>query len=183
MIVAREDHSATLLGSGDVLFAAGSTATAVTATAELYRPKSGTFVATGSLIAARTQHTGTLLGSGEVMMVAGSNGTDNVATAELYDPTAGTFSTTSSLATARSAHTATLLHAGKVVVAGGSGAPPSFPPLASAELSSCTPLTACPVGDDCGKIDDGCGGKVQCGPKCTAPETCGGGGKHHVCGS
>ena len=48
----------------------------------------------------------------------------------------------------------------------------------------CTPVTACPAGQNCGSIGDGCGGLVQCGSGagCTAPDFCGGGG-FNVCGS
>jgi MYXO-CTERM domain-containing protein len=49
--------------------------------------------------------------------------------------------------------------------------------------SSCTPITACPAGDDCGSVSNGCGGMITCGT-CTAPQTCGGGnpGTPNVCG-
>jgi MYXO-CTERM domain-containing protein len=45
----------------------------------------------------------------------------------------------------------------------------------------CTPKTACPAGDDCGTVSDGCGGTIACG-SCTAPQTCGGGGTSNHCG-
>jgi hypothetical protein len=48
--------------------------------------------------------------------------------------------------------------------------------------TSCTPLTCASAGAaNCGPVGDGCGGLLQCGT-CTAPETCGGGGKPSVCG-
>ena len=55
---------------------------------------------------------------------------------------------------------------------------------ATADLSvvACKKLTMCPSPDDCGTIPDGCGGTVSCGPACTAPNTCGGGGMANVCG-
>ena len=55
---------------------------------------------------------------------------------------------------------------------------------ATADLSvvACKKLTMCPSPDDCGTIPDGCGGTVSCGPACTAPKTCGGGGMANVCG-
>jgi hypothetical protein len=31
-------------------------------------------------------------------------------------------------------------------------------------------------------VADGCGGNISCGPNCTAPNTCGGGGTANVCG-
>jgi MYXO-CTERM domain-containing protein len=36
---------------------------------------------------------------------------------------------------------------------------------------TCVPLTACPAGDDCGTVPDGCGGMVNCGA-CNGSQTC-----------
>ena len=49
--------------------------------------------------------------------------------------------------------------------------------------SSCTPITTCPAGDNCGTVSNGCGGTINCGT-CTAPQTCGGGtpSNPNVCG-
>jgi len=49
--------------------------------------------------------------------------------------------------------------------------------------SSCTPITTCPAGDNCGTVSNGCGGTLSCGT-CTAPQTCGGGtpSNPNVCG-
>jgi hypothetical protein len=47
--------------------------------------------------------------------------------------------------------------------------------------SLCTPKTCAEAGANCGPIGDGCGGFIECGT-CTAPETCGGGGKPSTCG-
>ena len=46
---------------------------------------------------------------------------------------------------------------------------------------SCTPQTCGELGISCGPAGDGCGGEIQCGA-CSAPQTCGGGGKPGVCG-
>ncbi len=46
---------------------------------------------------------------------------------------------------------------------------------------SCKALTCKDLGINCGPAGDGCGGKIQCGT-CSAPETCGGGGKASICG-
>jgi hypothetical protein len=47
--------------------------------------------------------------------------------------------------------------------------------------SSCIALTCADQGFNCGPAGDGCGNLIQCG-SCTAPQTCGGGGKTAVCG-
>jgi hypothetical protein len=46
---------------------------------------------------------------------------------------------------------------------------------------TCKPLTCKDLQINCGPAGDGCGGKIDCGT-CTAPETCGGGGKPSICG-
>jgi glucose/arabinose dehydrogenase len=45
----------------------------------------------------------------------------------------------------------------------------------------CTPTTCSALGKNCGSVDNGCGGTLNCGT-CTAPQTCGGGGTPNVCG-
>jgi hypothetical protein len=47
--------------------------------------------------------------------------------------------------------------------------------------TGCSPLTVCPVGDNCGTISNGCRGTLNCG-SCTTPQTCGGAGTPNVCG-
>jgi len=45
----------------------------------------------------------------------------------------------------------------------------------------CVPRTCTELSATCGPMGDGCGGVIQCG-NCTAPATCGGGGKPSNCG-
>jgi hypothetical protein len=45
----------------------------------------------------------------------------------------------------------------------------------------CTPTTCTAQGKNCGTTSDGCGHTLSCG-RCTAPQTCGGGGTPNVCG-
>jgi hypothetical protein len=45
----------------------------------------------------------------------------------------------------------------------------------------CNPLTCAKLGYTCGPAGDGCGSSLDCGT-CTAPATCGGGGKFSQCG-
>ncbi len=125
-------HTATLLPNGKVLVAGGIEAAAVSASAELYDPASGTWTTTGSLNAARDYHTATLLANGKVLVAGGSEASSSQVSAELYDPASGTWTTTGSLHNARYYHTATLLPNGKVLVAGGTNTSSGY--LDSAEL-------------------------------------------------
>jgi N-acetylneuraminic acid mutarotase len=141
---ARRAHTATLLPNGKVLVAAGlyelpnsilQSATPLSS-AEIYDPATGTWTATGDLIAARYDHTATLLADGKVLVAGGRGGQSRygptISTAELYDPASGTWTGTGSLNTERRGHTATLLPSGKVLVASGIDSHESY--LASAEL-------------------------------------------------
>jgi MYXO-CTERM domain-containing protein len=156
----RLDHTATLLGSGEVLVAGGNwthTSGGALSSAEVFetsggpRGKIGVFVASGSLATPRYNHTATLLGGGTVLLAGGYNG-KVLSTAELYDPlgspAAGTFATAGSMTTARQDHSATLLGTGEVLVAGGF----DDIPLSSAELHAAD----AGAGTDGGKADAGC---------------------------
>ena len=60
LMTARAYHTATLLGDGRVLVAAGSTGSETFVSAELYDPATGTWSETGSLAVARYRHSATL---------------------------------------------------------------------------------------------------------------------------
>lgn len=134
--VARAFHTATLLPSGSVLVAGGSTlhGTDTTQTAELYDPVAHAWVTTGSLVEPRFKHTATLLSSGKVLVAGGGNRT-TLATSEIYDPGTGKWSAAAPLAEPRRCHTATLLPSGKVLVVGGGSVVDShIAPLSSCEV-------------------------------------------------
>jgi WD40 repeat protein len=89
----RGRHTATLRSDGTVLVAGGgfvdwlqeTQPPAVTASAELFDPISGTFVATDDMVVAREYHTATLLTDGDVLITGGQDTNGNaLAAAELY---------------------------------------------------------------------------------------------------
>src|SRR5262249_42509555 len=88
----RGYHSAILLRNGKVLVAGGyinscCPESAITPTAELYDPDTGTWSLTGNLNIPHSGHTVTLLSNGKVLFAGGAPNT-----AELYDPLNGTWS-------------------------------------------------------------------------------------------
>jgi hypothetical protein len=94
--------------------------------AQLFDPKTDSFVDTGPMTETRSNATATLLSGGRVLLAGGQGkpGADvgpPLASAELYDPATGKFSPTGSMTGARSGHTATLLRDGRVLVTSGWG--------------------------------------------------------------
>jgi len=102
MQTAREFHSATLRNDGTVLVAGGAVLASQrdssarsaflpesTATAELFNPATGTFLATSNMANARARHTAILLPDGEVLVTGGINPdlsalADSLTSAELF---------------------------------------------------------------------------------------------------
>jgi hypothetical protein len=117
--------TATLLRSGNVLVAGGSTgcdSPCYTASAELYDPATGTFAPTGKMTVPRAEARTAILKTGDVLFVGGAALTDGSSsvTAELYHQSTGTF--TSIGATHLSDATQiVLLNDGKALVVGNSG--------------------------------------------------------------
>jgi N-acetylneuraminic acid mutarotase len=107
-----------LLPNGQVLVAGGNNAASggALASAKLYDPATGVWMATGSMAAGHFQHTATLLANGQVL-VAGGN--DDPGSAEVYDPASGIWMHTKNLSPSRLYHRATLLPDGNVLVSGG----------------------------------------------------------------
>ncbi|HUW17563.1 MAG TPA: kelch repeat-containing protein, partial [Actinomycetes bacterium] len=111
---------------GRVLVAGGEGEGAALASAELYDPASGSWIATGSLVGGDGHgfleigyQTATLLADGTVLATAGSYFGGPLSSAQLYDPSSGSWIATANLVESRSGHTATLLPDGRVLVAGG----------------------------------------------------------------
>ena len=125
----RAGHTATTLGSGEVLMAGGTdypgTYFNTVLPAELYDASTGIFTLTGSLSVGRYYHTATMLGSGQVLLAGGVDmSAKELASAEIYDPAgAGTFTLTGAMTELRAYHTATMLGSGQVLLVGGFSSP------------------------------------------------------------
>lgn len=120
-LTSARSGTATKLGDGKVLFAAGDTNAGASARSEIYDPTTGLWSITGDLNQARSGHTATLLGDRETVLVVGGSATGTALTsAETYDPSTGKWTTVGSLEEPRSLIRATLLQNGKVLVTGGS---------------------------------------------------------------
>lgn len=135
LLTARFGHTATLLSTGSVLIAGGSTGMAVLNTAEIYDPPTGTFrPTTNNMSSARIFHTATRLNSNRVLLAGGSNGVGVLNSADIFDPTTGLFSPApDTLNIGREHHAAALLNDGRVVLIGGDN---GAMPLPSAEVTT-----------------------------------------------
>ncbi|HET7624537.1 MAG TPA: kelch repeat-containing protein [Verrucomicrobiae bacterium] len=137
MIVARRQHTASLLPNGKVLVAGGTYD--LSGRCELYDPAAGTWTLTGTMTTNRQEHTATVLTNGMVLVAGGEVSVgfnlQPTATAELYNPNTGAWTATGSMTTNRFEHSATLLNSGKVLVEGGTATSSSILETAtSAEL-------------------------------------------------
>ena len=127
LLVARWNHTATLLTNGLVLVAGGTTANEypdnpfrATNSSELYDPASGTSTSTGFMTDAQAGHIALLLTNGLVLVAGGRNDHGSIISrAELYDPAIGEWTDTGYLNKERSSFAAVLLPDGKVLVVGG----------------------------------------------------------------
>ena len=126
-MMARDDHTASVLPDGKVLVAGGYSydssalnSLRVLKSAELYDPSSGNWTSTRSMTDAREGHTASILSNRRVLVIGGYNyDTGIINSAELYDPSTETWTNTDSMYQARTDHTASVLSDGKVLVTGG----------------------------------------------------------------
>jgi len=131
----RVGHTATLLGTKEVLIAGGSNGCAPDAAddppwdplfVELYEPASGNFQEGGNMSTTRIGHAAILLADGKVLIFGGIPDVQNLleqppnpAYAERYDPVAHTFSSMADISITQKDYTATLLSSGAILIAGG----------------------------------------------------------------
>lgn len=131
----RAQHTATLLGNGDVLIAGGWNGHRADAAddppwdplfAELYKPASHAFVVTSTMSTTRIGHTAVRLADGRILMLGGVPKLQNIDEqpadpeyAEFYDSVANSFSPLAGFRRSRQGYTATLLSIGKVLLVGG----------------------------------------------------------------
>jgi hypothetical protein len=117
----RQGHTATLLGSGQVLVTGGTDGTRALASAELYDPTTGTWTLLRPMNTPRVGHTATRLDGDRVLVVGGYSALtfESLTSAEIHDPLTGEWSLTASMDTPRHGHTATRLSWGGVLIAGG----------------------------------------------------------------
>jgi N-acetylneuraminic acid mutarotase len=119
----RAGPTATLLGSGEVLVAGGTSPCGTLADAELFNPASGASAIVGSetdggyLSAASVLKDGRLLATGGQLVCAGM--VTPSATATIFDPSTNSWTSTAPLPTAVYGHTESVLSNGLVLVAGG----------------------------------------------------------------
>jgi hypothetical protein len=85
LTVPRASHTATLLDTGQILFAGGidSTGTPLN-TAELYTPATQVSTAVSNMSSARVLHTATILKNGQVLVVGGGDGNTTLRSAEIF---------------------------------------------------------------------------------------------------
>ena len=135
--------SATLLPSGDVLFAADIQYLRNYG-AELYDATTSTFRLTGAMMSVLLGRSTTLLVNGKVLRAGGADDLGRYQNAEQYDPATGIFSATGEMTTPRNGHAAVLLPDGMVLITGGGGQSNNGPylgSLASAELHDSSTAT------------------------------------------
>jgi hypothetical protein len=111
MTVARNDHTASLLPSGQVLLVGGfKNGPGDLASLELFDPVAGAWIPTTNMLnSARSDHTATLLPSGRILVAGGISHSGVTNSTEVYDPANGTWTNTGSLNLGRYGFTATLL--------------------------------------------------------------------------
>lgn len=122
LIQARHHHTATVLGSGQVLVTGGTISNgAVTLSTEMYDPLANAWFQMASMKTARSHHTATMMSNGQLMVAGGwVSGTIFLSSTEIYSPGTNTWDDGAGMGSTRALHTATLLGDGRILVTGGS---------------------------------------------------------------
>jgi N-acetylneuraminic acid mutarotase len=134
---ARYAMTATLLASGKVLVAGGSTAALdALSSSEIYDPTAKTWTLGSKMVQPRADYVSITLATGSVLFAGGENTSGvSINNAELYNPSTGKFTATGNMTATRVEHTAVLLANGQVLVSGGNNQTVNgATPLASTEL-------------------------------------------------
>src|SRR5207247_10128934 len=84
LAIARSNHTATLLSSGQVLVAGGLHNPDFLTSVELYDPATGMWTANQDFIPVRYSHTATLLPNGKVLVSGGGSARGTLTRAQLY---------------------------------------------------------------------------------------------------
>ena len=119
MSVKRVSHTATILLDGRVLIVGGWSSRLPEASAEIYDPKTETFIPVGNTHRRRSGHSATLLDNGKVLIAGGFSGQECLSEAEVFDPQNNSFTLIGKMRNARSVHAATKLADGRILLAGG----------------------------------------------------------------
>ena len=128
MNTARDGHTASLLFTGQVLVAGGTSNGVALSSIELFNPSTSTWASpsawltAGAMNYARYRHAATVLQDGTVLVTGGQSSDDPLsalASAEIYNPVTNTWSIAGNMTTPRVFHTSTLLPNGQVLIAGG----------------------------------------------------------------
>jgi hypothetical protein len=118
-------HTATPLPNGRILIAGGQGAGVpggAHASAEVYDPSSGQFLAAGPMPRAHGKgHTATPLADGRVLILGGWSGDffEPTAAADIFDPATNSFTAVGAMILPRFEHEAALLPDGRVMIVGG----------------------------------------------------------------
>ncbi len=116
MSTSRDNHTATLLDSGQVLIAGGRNETTPLNSAELYDPATNSWSPVKAMSKGRYAHAALFLPGGYVLVSGGVGALDR---AEVYEPTSDSWFSAGVMSGGRYGHTMTLLPSGEVLVTGG----------------------------------------------------------------